>query len=158
MKLQGLFLCALLSALLMLTAACGNGDVSPAPTVKPSPTAKAEKPAVQTPAVTPSPAPTESGDLGETIEGFVEGSTVELSMLPEKVKEAVKTAFPEATVKGATYATYMNGQMYRLTLEGAKDGTKDVYAKADGTLLPHREEAAPTETPAASPAQSGNTN
>lgn len=156
MKLQGLFLCALLSALLLLTAACGNGDVSPTPAVKPSPTPKAEKPAVQTPAVTPSPQAEQGAAEGAaTIEGFVEGAAVELKALPEKVTAALKERFPDATLKGATYATYMNGQMFRLTLEGAKDGTTDVYAKADGTLLPYEPDATPAGTPQASPGGSG---
>ncbi|MBQ3200991.1 MAG: hypothetical protein IJB22_03625 [Clostridia bacterium] len=152
MKFHGMLLSALLCALLLLTAACGNGKVPPTPTAKPNTTAKPSPTLAPTPAASPSPSanvsgtddPNTVGDALDTIEGFVEGAVVELAELPEKVMNAIKDKYPDATVKGASYATYMNGQMYKLTLEGAKDGTTDLYARADGTLVPYSPDATPT--------------
>ncbi len=154
MKLHGMFLCALLSALLLFTAACGNGKVPPTPTAKPNNTVKPSPTAAVTPAASPSPTANMSGtddpnmieDAVNSIEGFVEGAVVEIAELPEKVMNAIKDKYPDATVKGATYATYMNGQMYKLTLDGAKDGTTDLYARADGTLVPYNPDATPAQT------------
>ncbi|MBE5784432.1 MAG: hypothetical protein E7330_01385 [Clostridiales bacterium] len=153
MKLHGMLLCALLSALLLFTAACGDGDVSPTPTAKPNNTVTPSPTAAATPDTAPSPTANMGANTtddpgilegaADTIEGFVEGAVVEIAELPEKVSAAIKDKYPDATVKGATYATYMNGQMYKLTLDGAKDGTTDVYARADGTLVPYTPDATP---------------
>ena len=85
-------------------------------------------------------------DGENTIEGFKEGETVEVSNLPEKVTKAVKEKYPNATVKSATYATYMDKQMYHLMLEGAGDNTTEIYAQADGTLLPLNAQSTPEGT------------
>ena len=124
MKQHGMLLSVLLAALLLLGAGCYNGKVTD---------------------VSPSTAPNVTG--GEnTIEGFKEGETVEVSNLPEKVTKAVKEKYPNATVKSATYATYMDKQMYHLMLEGAGDNTTEIYAQADGTLLPFNAQSTPEGT------------
>ena len=85
--------------------------------------------------------PATTGD--ETIEGFVEGETVEVSALPSEVTAAVSKAYPGATISTAIYETYMGAQAYLLTLTGAADKTDKIYVKADGSIVPYNE---PTNT------------
>ena len=42
--------------------------------------------------------------------------------------------------------TYMDKQMYHLMLEGAGDNTTEIYAQADGTLLPLNAQSTPEGT------------
>ena len=151
MKQKSMLLSALLLALLMLGAGCFNGKVTPTPAVKASPSPNLTTPnptltpgANTTSPLTPSASPDVAG--GNTIEGFREGETVEVASLPEKVTKAVKDKYPNATIKSATYATYMDDQMYHLMLEGAGENTTEIYAKADGTLLPFNAESTPGTT------------
>lgn len=150
MKQHGMILAVLLCALLLLGAGCNSGDVTPTPTVKPSATVKPTASPVVDPtiALSPTMGPDTTDGADNTIEGFKEGETVEVSSLPEKVTNAVKEKYPEATIKSAVYATYMDKQMYHLMLEGAGDNTTEVYAQADGTLLPFNAQSTPEGTTA----------
>jgi len=113
---------------------------SPKVTVKPatSPTGGAAP-------VSPSPsAPTSPATTGgDTIEGFKEGENIEVNALPAEVTSAVSEKYPGATITAASYATYMDAQMYLITLSGAADNTEKIYVKADGSIVPY---AAPTAT------------
>lgn len=143
MKHHGLLLSVLLAALLLLGAGCNTGKVTPTPTIKPNPTVN---PTIN-PTVNPTTDILPSGSPGtETIEGFKEGETVEVSALPEKVTKAVKDKYPDATIKSATYATYMDKQMFHLMLEGTTDNTTEVYAEANGTLMPFNAQSTPGTT------------
>lgn len=133
---------ALLCVALVLLAmtACKNGYVaSPSPKLTVRPT---NSPIAGATDVLPSPSaelPTSPGPGGGTIEGFVEGGTVEVNALPSTVTAAVGKDYPGATITAASYATYMNEQMYLLTLSGAADKTEKIYVKADGTVVPFAE-------------------
>ncbi len=125
-------------ALLILTlTACRNGNVaSPSPklTVKPSGSpigGATNAPMSPSPSAPGSPATTG----GDSIEGFKEGESVEVNALPSTVTSAVTEKYPGATIKSASYATYMDAQMYLLTLEGASD--EKIYVKADGSIVPY---------------------
>lgn len=139
MKKTVAILCAVLVVFAM--AACKGGNVAtPVPTVtlKPATTA----PVVGTPTgapLSPSPsAPTSPATTGgDTIEGFKEGETVAVNALPSAVTAAVTEKYPGATIKSASYATYMDAQMYLLTLEGAADNTDKIYVKSDGSIVPY---------------------
>ena len=136
---------ALLCVALVLLAmtACKNGYVaSPSPKLTVRPT---NSPIAGATDVLPSPSPTAGLPAspgptgGGTIEGFVEGGTVEVNALPSTVTAAVSKEYPGATIKSASYATHMNEQMYLLTLSGAADKTEKIYVKADGTIVPFAE-------------------
>lgn len=137
-------LCAVL-VLLAMTACKGNIVASPTPkvTVKPttSPIAGTTTGAPLSPSPSAPTSPTTTG--GDTIEGFKEGETVAVNALPSAVTAAVTEKYPGATIKSASYATYMDAQMYLLTLEGAADNTDKIYVKPDGSIVPY---AAPTGT------------
>ena len=141
---------AMLLAVLVLMSltACKSGNVaSPSPkvTVKPatSPTAggaATNAPMSPSPSAPASPATTGGGD---TIEGFKEGESIDVSALPGEVTSAVTEKYPGATITAAAYATYMDAQMYLLTLSGAADNTEKIYVKPDGSIVPY---TAPTAT------------
>lgn len=140
MKRIAIALCAAL--LVVIAAGCANKNNAATP--KPAATIKATAtPAITTaqPAESASPAAspaTTSAVEGGTIEGFVEGDSVEVDKLPEKVKTAVKEKYPDATIKAASYATYMQSQMYLITLDNAD--VERVYADAEGKLTDYSAE------------------
>lgn len=142
MKKTLAMLCVAL-VLLAMTACKGGNVASPSPkvTVKPaaSPTVGVSPSAPMSPDVSGSPTTTGGG----TIEGFKEGETVDVNALPSEITSAVNQAYSGATITAASYATYMNEQMYLLTLSGAADNTDKIYVKADGTIVPYE---APTNT------------
>ena len=76
---------------------------------------------------------------GGTIEGFREGDTVAVESLPQSVTEAVKRDYPDATISAASYASYLQSEMYLLTLSGAD--VEKVYVDAEGKLTPYTAEA-----------------
>lgn len=131
---------------LLAGCACRNGNVaSPSPILTVKPTTSPMAGATTALPLSPSPSaplsPATTG--GETIEGFVEGETVEVSALPSEVTAAVSKAYPGATISTAIYETYMGAQAYLLTLTGAADKTDKIYVKADGSIVPYNE---PTNT------------
>ncbi len=153
MKQHGMLLSVLLAALLLLGAGCNNGNIMPTPTVRPTtpvnPTVNPTMNPTTNPTIGVSPSgepDVTGGGADNSIEGFKEGETVEVSSLPDKVSQAVKDKYPEATIKSATYATYMDKQMYHLMLEGAGENTTEVYVQADGTLLPFNAQSTPEST------------
>ncbi|HWS30699.1 MAG TPA: hypothetical protein VN512_11410 [Clostridia bacterium] len=130
-------LTAILILALSLGVGCGNGNVTPSPTPMLTP--------VTTPKLTPmetaSPLPEESpagspgtspaASPGGTIEGFIEGGTVDPAKVPDVV-DAVKAEYPDATIKSITYAIRNTEQVYEVTLEGK---TEKVYVSADGVVI-----------------------
>jgi len=139
---------AMLLAVLVLMSltACKSGNVaSPSPMLTVKPAASPTLGAGTTAPTNPSPsAPASPGTPGgDTIEGFKEGENIEVNALPSTVTEAVSKQYPGATIKSASYATYMDAQRYLITLSGAADNTEKIYVKADGSIVPY---TAPTAT------------
>ena len=130
---------ALMAVLMMFAAGCtGKGTVTPTPTAKVTPMAS------PTSMVSPSPATGTNGNLGGMITGFVEGTVVDISKLPEMIKTAIEEKYPGSTIKTVTYTTYMNEQTYCVTVQpSGSTTTKQCYVKADGTVV---EGATPTNT------------
>ncbi len=142
------------TAAMMLSLALMAAFAGCAPQAKPAPT---PSPAVITPVPSPAAAPEATsspaaapntpGDAGGAIEGFKEGELVDAEKLPDKVKAAIKEKYPEATIKSVTFATYENKQLYKVLLQKTEtDATEEVYAAADGTIIPAK--AAPADTKA----------
>ncbi len=139
-------LAVLCVALFLLTGcACRNGNLaSPSPNLTVKPTTSPMVGATTTLPLSPLPsAPLSPGTTGGgTIEGFVEGQTVEVSALPSEITAAVGQAYPGATISTAVYETYMGAQAYLLTLTGAADKTDKIYVMADGSIVPYATPAA----------------
>lgn len=145
MKKTLILVCAALLAAAMLGCTGNKLPTTPAPmvspTVKPSPV----QTIVPTPTAAVSPTAEASPTAGtspaagnETIEGFKEGEKIEPDKLPEKVTAAIKEKYADAKITGATYATYMEGQTYLVTLSGAGEGVDKVYVNTDGTIIPYK--------------------
>lgn len=136
----------LLAACMLLTlAACSGGKTaspSPVMTVKPSATVA---PTTAAPVASPS-AELSPGTAGGTIEGFTEGDKVEVDKLPEAVTKAVEEKYPGVTVSGATYATYMESEMYLLTLTGGTDAPEKIYVTSDGRIEEYTSSPAPAQS------------
>ncbi len=139
-------LAMLIVTAMLMAAACA--DSTPAPVPSPSPETKlSPSPMVETPIVEVEP--TTGLTPGEAIEGFVEGSVVEVAKLPEKVTAAIKKEYADAAIKSASYATYENKQTYKVVIQQGKDeATQEVYVTADGQIIPAKATAA-SPSPAA---------
>ncbi len=148
MKKTLIFVCAALVAIMVLGCKNNGNVATPTPnvTIKPSPSA------VVSPSTAPSaevttPGGTAGGAAGTTpggvIEGFKEGDTVDVAKLPSQVTKGVEKEYPGATITAATYATYMDSQMYLVTLSGAPSNIDKAYVKADGTVVPYTAQTSP---------------
>ena len=130
----------LIAAAMLLAVGCANNTPDPAPS--PAPTATL-RPSPDAPMVDVSPSAQQTPMAEGPIENFVEGAVVELTQLPEKITEAIKKEYADATVKSASYATYENQQMYRVTIQRAEDdATEDVYVTSEGRIIPAKATAA----------------
>lgn len=133
------------TAMLILTAmvmAAGCADSNPTPATSPTPhISLSPSPVAETPIIVEPDMATP--DAGQVIQGFVEGAVVEVTQLPQKVTDAIKKEYADATVKSASYATYENQQTYRVVIQRAEDdATEEVYVTADGVVIPAKATAA----------------
>ncbi|MBQ4611716.1 MAG: hypothetical protein IJB30_08265 [Clostridia bacterium] len=128
---------------MLIAAGCANNS-EPQTTPAPSPAAMASpSPQSEGPMTEASPDVQQSPMTGGAIENFVEGAVVELAQLPAEITEAIRKEYADATVKSASYATYENQQMYRVSIERAEDeAAEDVYVTADGQIIPAKATAA----------------
>ncbi len=83
----------------------------------------------------PDESPTSSPVQGQVIEGFKEGTIVKPEDIPDIV-DAVKTAYPEAIIKGIVQTTYFADQAYDIILEQPY-GYIYIYALPDRTIIPY---------------------
>ena len=130
----------LIVAAMLMAVGCTNNTPDPAPSPSPMATAK---PSPDAPMVEVSPSAGQSPMQEGPIENFVEGAVIELTQLPAKISEAIKKEYADATVKSASYATYENQQMYKVTVQRAEDdATEDVYVTSEGRIIPAKATAA----------------
>lgn len=152
-KRVSLAVTALLVVMAMLMAAgCANNS-GPETTPSPSPAAVVSpSPEGEGPMTSASPGVQQPPMAGGVIQNFVEGAVVELTQLPAEITEAIKKEYADATVKSASYATYENQQMYRVSIQRSEDdAAEDVYVTADGRIIP-------AKAAAASPSPEGGSN
>ncbi|MBR5291314.1 MAG: hypothetical protein IKU32_00195 [Clostridia bacterium] len=146
----------LVVAAMLMAVGCANNTPEPAPS--PSPMATVS-PSPDAPMVEVNPSAGQPPMAGGVIQNFVEGAVIELTQLPAEISDAIKKEYADATVKSASYATYENQQMYKVTIQRAEDdATEDVYVTSEGRIIPAKATAASpsptaggsgsTETPA----------
>lgn len=71
------------------------------------------------------------------IEGFVEGQEIDEKDLPENILSAIKEIGENLIISGASYATYVGKQAYRVILsETGMGATREVYVNANGEVIP----------------------
>lgn len=71
------------------------------------------------------------------IEGFVEGQEIDEKDLPENIISAIKEMGENLIISGASYATYVGKQAYRVILsETGMGATREVYVNANGEVIP----------------------
>ena len=83
----------------------------------------------------PDESPTSAPIQGQVIEGFKEGTIVKPDDVPDIV-DAVKSAYPEAVIKGIVQTAYLADQAYDIILEQPY-GYIYIYALPDGTIVPY---------------------
>ncbi len=83
----------------------------------------------------PDESPTSSPVQGQVIDGFKEGTIIKPEDVPDIV-DAVKTAYPEAMIKGIVHTNYLADQVYDIILEQPY-GYIYIYALPDGTIIPY---------------------
>lgn len=130
----------LIVAAMLMAVGCTNNK--PTPTPSPSPQANIS-PSPDAPMVEVSPSAGQSPMAGGVIQNFVEGAVIEIAQLPAEISDAIKKEYADATVKSASYATYENQQMYKVTIQRAEDdATEDVYVTSEGRIIPAKATAA----------------
>ena len=126
----------LIAATMMGCGMMGNVKPTPSPSIKPSANPTVNPTA--SPLATKSPVGTDGGGTGALgeIPNFMEGSVVDAEDVPEIVK-AIEAKYAGASIQSITHETYLENQVYHIVLNGAADGTTQVYVQPDGTIIPY---------------------
>jgi len=132
----------LIVAAMLMAVGCANNTPDPAPSPSPMATIS-PSPDAGEPLAGASPSAEQPPMAGGVIQNFVEGAVIELTQLPAEISDAIKKEYADATVKSASYATYENQQVYKVSIQRAEDdATEDVYVTSEGKIIPAKATAA----------------